>query len=277
MAGYDYLSKRDLVLQELFQVICKARSFLYNKEGVGRLEMENIFAGMFSPEWFAALSGILLLDILLSGDNAILIALACKNLPEHNKKKAIFIGGFGAVFIRIVCTLFATSVLAAPYIEFIGGAALLYIAVKLVTDHKDNTEEGEAPASFGAAVRTILIADFIMSIDNILSLAGVANTVPEGKWSLIIVGLLISIPIVLCGAQIFLKLMQKVPALIYAGAAILGWTAAELMTADKGLGMYLIDYALGLKILFVALVLGIGYYLNQKYKKENKLGVTEHE
>ena len=239
--------------------------------------MENIFAGMFSPEWFAALSGILLLDILLSGDNAILIALACKNLPDEHKKKAIFIGGFGAVFIRIVCTLFATSVLAAPYIEFIGGAALLYIAVKLVTDHKENSGEGEAPASFGAAVRTILIADFIMSIDNILSLAGVANTVPEGKWSLIIVGLLISIPIVLCGAQIFLKLMQKVPALIYAGAAILGWTAAELMTADKGLGMYLVEYALALKVLFVALVLGIGYYLNQKYKKEMKMGVTEHE
>lgn len=239
--------------------------------------MESLFAGMFSPEWFAALSGILLLDILLSGDNAILIALACKNLPEHHKKKAIFIGGFGAVFIRIVCTLFATSVLAAPYIEFIGGAALLYIAVKLLTDHKENNEEGEAPASFGAAVRTILIADFIMSIDNILSLAGVANTVPEGKWSLIICGLLISIPIVLFGAQIFLKLMQKVPALIYAGAAILGWTAAELMVADKGLGMYFEPYALGMKVGFVAIVLGIGYYLNRRYAKEEKLGVTDNE
>lgn len=239
--------------------------------------METIFAGMFSPEWFAALSGILLLDILLSGDNAILIALACKNLPEDHKKKAIFIGGFGAVFIRIVCTLFATSVLAAPYIEFIGGAALLYIAVKLVTDHKEGHAEGEAPASLGAAVRTILIADFIMSIDNILSLAGVANTVPEGKWSLIICGLLISIPIVLFGAQVFLKLMEKMPALIYAGAAILGYTAAELMVADKGLGMYLADYALGLKVGFVVFVLGIGYYLNQRYKKESKLGVTENE
>ena len=239
--------------------------------------MESILAGMFSPEWFAALSGILLLDILLSGDNAILIALACKNLPEHHKKKAIFIGGFGAVFIRIVCTLFATSVLAAPYIEFIGGAALLYIAVKLLTDHKENSEDGEAPASFGAAVRTILIADFIMSIDNILSLAGVANTVPEGKWSLIICGLLISIPIVLFGAQIFLKLMQKVPALIYGGAAILGWTAAELMTADKGLGMYFEPYALAMKIGFVAIVLGLGYYLNKRYEKEEKLGVTDNE
>jgi predicted tellurium resistance membrane protein TerC len=116
-----------------------------------------------------------------------------------------------------------------------------------------------------------------MSIDNILSLAGVANTVPEGKWSLIICGLLISIPIVLFGAQIFLKLMQKVPALIYGGAAILGWTAAELMTADKGLGMYFEPYALAMKIGFVAIVLGLGYYLNRRYAKEEKLGVTDNE
>ncbi len=241
---------------------------MYEKEGVVWDDMENMLAGMFSPEWFAALSGILLLDLLLSGDNAILIALACKNLPHHNRKKAILVGGLGAVFIRILCTLGATSVLAAPYIEFAGGAALLYIAVKLVTDHKgENKEEGEAPASFGAAIRTILIADFIMSIDNILSLAGVANTVPDGKWSLIICGLLISIPIVLFGAQFFLMIMLKVPALIYGGAAILGWTAAALMVGDKAVGAYLLPYALVLKIVFVAAVLGVGWYINHRNKK----------
>ena len=192
--------------------------------------MENFFAGMFSPEWLAALSGILLLDLLLSGDNAILIALACKNLPHEMRRKAIIVGGLGAVFVRIVCTLFATGLLASPYIEFIGGAALVVIAVKLVTDHSDGRVEdgGSHPTTFGQAVRTILVADFIMSIDNILSLAGVANTVPEGKWSLIICGLMISIPIVLFGAQIFLMIMLKVPALIYLGAGILGMTAAEL-------------------------------------------------
>ena len=178
--------------------------------------MENFFAGMFSPEWLAALSGILLLDLLLSGDNAILIALACKNLPHEMRRKAIIVGGLGAVLVRIVCTLFATGLLASPYIEFVGGAALIFIAVKLVTDHSDGRVEdgGSHPTTFGQAVRTILIADFIMSIDNILSLAGVANTVPEGKWSLIICGLMISIPIVLFGAQIFLMIMLKVPALI---------------------------------------------------------------
>ena len=230
--------------------------------------MDHLFAGMFSPEWFAAFSGILLLDLLLSGDNAILIALACKNLPHHNRKKAILVGGLGAIGIRIVCTLFATGLLAAPYVEFGGGAALLYIAVRLVTDHKGHGEEkeGEQPTTFAAAVRTILIADFIMSIDNILSLAGVANTVPDGKWSLIVCGLLISIPIVLFGAQIFLMIILKVPALIYGGAAILGWTAAELMVSDKALGVYLVDYALYLKVLFVLIVLSVGYYLNHHKK-----------
>lgn len=227
--------------------------------------MENLLAGMFSPEWLAALSGILLLDLLLSGDNAILIALACKNLPAEHRRKAIFVGGFGAVFIRIVCTLFATGMLAIPYIEAVGGVALLYIAVKLVTDHSgDRAEAGsKQPTTFVAAIRTILIADFIMSIDNILSLAGVANTVPEGKWSLIICGLLVSIPIVLFGAQVFLMIILKIPALIYAGAAILGWTAAALMIGDKAVGIYLISYALPLKILFVAAVLGIGWYINK--------------
>ena len=234
------------------------------------LELEHVFAGMFSPEWLAALSGILLLDLLLSGDNAILIALACKNLSAAHRRKAILVGGFGAVFIRIVCTLFATGLLAVSYIEAVGGAALLYIAVKLVTDHNDGgAEDGAAqPATFGAAIRTILVADFNMSIDNILSLAGLANTVPEGKWSLIICGLLISIPIVLFGAQVFLMIMLKIPALIYAGAAILGWTAAELMTGDKAVGVYLVPYALQLKILFVAAVLGIGWYINQRKTKE---------
>lgn len=226
--------------------------------------MENFLAGMFSPEWLAALTGILLLDLLLSGDNAIVIALACKNLPQHNRRKAIFIGGLGAVLIRIACTLFATGLLALPYIEFIGGVLLLYIAVRLVTDHSDEQQENSKVVTFWGAIRTILIADFIMSIDNILSLAGVANTVPEGKWSLIICGLAISIPIVLFGAQLFLLIMLKIPALIYIGAAILGYTAAELMSADKGIGIYLSEYGLYLKIFCIMAVLITGFYLNKR-------------
>ena len=224
-----------------------------------------LFAGMFSPEWFAAFSGIVLLDLMLSGDNAILIALACKNLPDDVRFRGILVGGIGAVVIRIVCTLFATGLLALPYLEFIGGAALLVIATNLAADKHSDDEEGKSqPTTFWAAVRTILIADFIMSIDNVLSLAGLANTVPEGRWSLIIYGLCISLPIVLCGAQFFLLIMKKVPALIYIGAAILGYTAAELMTADKGFGIYIADYALILKVLFSIGVVAVGLWIGRR-------------
>lgn len=227
--------------------------------------LASFVTGMFSPEWIAAFTGIILLDLLLSGDNAIVIALACKNLPQHNRGKAILVGGFGAVFIRICCTLFATGLLATPYLEFIGGVLLVYIAINLLTDHNDGEEEGgKKPTTFFAAIRTILVADFIMSIDNILSLAGVANTVPEGKWSLIICGLMVSIPIVLFGAQMFLLIMMKVPALVYFGAAILGWTSATLMTEDLALGTYFTGYELILKVGLTLFVLAAGYLINKR-------------
>lgn len=165
---------------------------------------------MFSAAWFAALGSILLLDLILSGDNAILIAMACKRLPDKQKLKAMIIGCMGAVIIRVLLTLFATELLGLPYLQFIGGILLLYIAVKLLTDHGDDKAGDKQPTTLMAAVRTIIIADFIMSLDNVLSLAGVANMVPEGKWSLIICGLMISLPIVLCGAQLFLMIMKKI-------------------------------------------------------------------
>lgn len=226
--------------------------------------------GMFSAEWFAALGGILLLDIVLSGDNAILIALACKNLGK-NRLKAMIIGGAGAVLIRITCTLFATGLLSIPYLEFFGGAALLYIAVHLLIEHSgdEQNEEGRQPASFMAAVKTILVADFLMSMDNVLSLAGVANTVPEGKWSLIICGLMISIPIVLCGAQFFLIIMERLPIIIYAGAGILACTSAKMMVMDGAVGPHIAAYSLWLQIIFVVLVLSIGWYMNHHKKADS--------
>ena len=226
--------------------------------------------GMFSAEWFAALGGILLLDIVLSGDNAILIALACKNLGK-NRLKAMIIGGAGAVLIRITCTLFATGLLSIPYLEFFGGAALLYIAVHLLIEHSgdEQNEEGRQPASFMAAVKTILVADFLMSMDNVLSLAGVANTVPEGKWSLIICGLMISIPIVLCGAQFFLIIMERLPIIIYAGAGILACTSAKMMVMDGAVGPHIAAYSLWLQIIFVVLVLSIGWYMNYHKKADS--------
>lgn len=219
---------------------------------------------MFSAAWFAALGSILLLDLILSGDNAILIAMACKRLPDKQKLKTMIIGCMGAVIIRVLLTLFATELLGLPYLQFIGGILLLYIAVKLLTDHGDDKAGDKQPTTLMAAVRTIIIADFIMSLDNVLSLAGVANMVPEGKWSLIICGLMISLPIVLCGAQLFLMIMKKLPGLVYVGGGILAYTAAEMMVMDRVIGVYLVEWSLIIKVVLVLMILSFGWFKNHK-------------
>lgn len=219
---------------------------------------------MFTAPWFAALGSILLLDLILSGDNAIVIAMACKSLPDNERLKGIIIGGAGAVIVRVCLTLFATELLGLPYLQFIGGALLIYIAIKLLVDNGDEETNGKQATTLFAAVRTIMIADFIMSLDNVLALAGVANMVPESKWSLIICGLMISLPIVLCGAQLFMLIMKKLPWLIYLGGGILAYTAAEMMTMDKVVGVYLADWSLIIKVILVVMVLSIRWFKNHK-------------
>lgn len=219
-------------------------------------------------EWFLALGSILLLDLILSGDNAILIALACKNLPEDKRKKAMFIGCFGAVFIRVSLTLFATSLLSIAYLQFFGGLALLFIAVKLLTDKNGEDASNAKPATLASAIKTILVADLIMSMDNILSLAGVAQTVEDGRWSLIVIGLLASIPLVLCGSQLFLMMISKFPAIIYFGAGILAFTAGKMIVTDPALGSYFIHFSGYIEVVFVIFVIAFGYIYNK-----NKLHV----
>ena len=219
---------------------------------------------MFTASWFAGLGSIILLDLILSGDNAIVIAMACKRLPEHEKFKGMLIGGFGAVAIRVMLTLFATELLGLAYLQFIGGILLVYIAVKLLLEGDEEESHSKAPATLFSAVKTIMIADFIMSLDNVLALAGVANMVPEAKWSLIICGLLISLPIVLCGAQLFMMIMKKFSGLIYVGGAILAYTAGEMMIMDKVVGIYLQDWSLIIKAMLVIGVLSIGWLKNHR-------------
>lgn len=219
----------------------------------------------FSPDWFVALGSILLLDLLLSGDNAIIIALACKDLPGEQRKKAIFWGCAGAIILRVTLTLMAARLLEIPYLQFIGGIALIWIAVKLLAKnpkevHCDNS------SSLSSAVKTILFADLIMSLDNVLSLAAVAQTVPHGKYSLLIIGLMASIPLVIWGSQIFMKMMDKYPVIIYIGAGILGYAAAEMIVADKIIGPMLHHYALYIQIVLVAAVLALGHFLRNQQK-----------
>jgi YjbE family integral membrane protein len=233
--------------------------------------MDMIFSMVFSVEWVVAFGSIVLLDLIMSGDNAILIALTCQNLPQEQRFKAMFIGCFGAVFIRIILTCFAAKLLSIAYLQFIGGLALLYIAVKLLIDHGGTAVvQIKKTSTLFAAVKTILAADLVMSIDNILSMAGVANTVSSDKWILIFCGLLVSIPIVLCGAQFFLWLMNKFPIIIYFGAGILAWTAAKMMVMDPSAGSYLLSRAPYLEGILIAVVLLIGWYFNKVHVKNSK-------
>ncbi|MDN4527683.1 TerC family protein [Fictibacillus fluitans] len=191
---------------------------------------------------------ILLINIVLSGDNAVVIALACRNLEERHRNKAIFFGTFGAVFLRVVLTFVAVYLLKIPFLNFVGGLLLLWIAIKLLKGE----EEGdiEANSSLSGAIKTIVVADLVMSLDNIVAVAGAAN----GNIVLIILGLIISIPLIIWGSQLLMKIMTRFPIIIVLGAALLGYTAGEMILKDKAVGHYLENIHLNLHLILPLLL-----------------------
>ncbi|MBN6187118.1 TerC family protein [Aneurinibacillus sp. BA2021] len=178
-------------------------------------------------DWIIVLLQIILINLVLSGDNAVVIALACRRLPEQHKKKAILIGTAGAIVLRIILTLIAAYLLEIPFIEVLGSLLLLWIAIKLLRDEEDETEIKQG-TSFWAAVKTIIIADFVMGLDNVLGVAGAAG----GNFYLLIAGLVLSIPIIVWGSTFIMSLMNRFSWLIMLGAAVLGWTAGEMFVSD---------------------------------------------
>ncbi|HWR05778.1 TerC family protein [Sporomusa sp.] len=226
------------------------------------------FFGSIGPEWFMALGSILLINLVLSGDNAVIIALASKNLPVAQRQKAIIWGSLGAVVLRIILTFVAAFLLEVPFLQFVGGLALLYIAISLLRDDSKEGAYGEA-TSYREAIKIILFADLIMSLDNVLALAAISQTVPSGKYGLITVGLATSIPLVVFGAQLLMKLMDRFPSIIYIGAGVLGYAAAEMIVSDKAVGPYISDYSLLLKIGLTLVVVISGYLMKSRTAKCN--------
>lgn len=214
-------------------------------------------------ELLTALISITFMDLILSGDNAVVIALASRNLPANQRTKAVIWGAAGAVGLRVILTTVAAMLLQVPYVQFFGGLALLWIAIKLLAGEKEETKCKEA-SSFWEAIRIIIIADAIMSLDNVLAVAGIAH----GNIPLLLFGLGMSIPLVVFGSQFFLKLMDRFPILVYLGAAILGTTSAEMVASDAIIGTYLHSYELILKIAFTIGVIGIGYWLKSRHAHE---------
>jgi len=190
-----------------------------------------VFAELYTEVFWAGLMKIIGINIILSGDNAVVIALASRSLPPKQQKQAIFWGSGAAIVMRIVLTFFAVAMLQWPWLKLIGAVLLVYIGVKLLLP-EDGHGDINAANSMGAAIRTILLADLVMSLDNVIAVAGDA----DGSWLLIILGLLISIPLVIFGSQLLLKVMERFPIIITLGAALLGFVAGEMAVTDPAIG-----------------------------------------
>lgn len=227
-----------------------------------------------SWDFVTALISIIMLDILLGGDNAVVIAMAANKLPAALRRKAILIGTGGAVVIRLVMTLIAVWLLTIPYLQVLGGLILLPIAVKLLLPAEHN-EQINASDNLMGAIRTIIIADAAMGIDNVLAIAGASH----GSFLLVACGFLISIPIIVCGSTVIGRIMDRFPVVLYGGAGLLGWTAGSMIMHDKIVGQLIVQTA-GVWTGFVvpaalALFVCCAGYILSKYKKTASLNLEK--
>ena len=190
-----------------------------------------------TAHFWVAVGQIILIDILLGGDNAVVIALACRQLPESQRLKGILWGTAGAILLRVALIAFAISLLKVPFLKIAGAALLIWIGVKLITPH-DEDAHGNIQASdkLWSAVKTVIVADLVMSIDNVIAIAGAAqNAGEQHQMALVIFGLVVSIPIIVWGSQIVLKLMDRFPVIILLGGMLLGWIAGGMLQTDPAL------------------------------------------
>lgn len=213
-------------------------------------------------EFLVALFSIMMVNIVLSGDNAVVIAMASRALPQKQQKKAILWGSAGAIGLRIVLTFVAILLLQIPYLQFAGGVLLIWIAAKLLMENHDEGNV-EASTSLWEAVKTIIVADLVMSLDNTLAIASVA----KGDYVLLGIGMLLSIPLITFGSSIIIKLMDRFPVIVYVGSALIAWTAGEMMMRDQRLGLVLEAFMPEwlLPAVITAAILALGIWWN-KYR-----------
>ena len=221
-----------------------------------------------SPAFWIAVLQIIAIDILLGGDNAVVIALACRKLPEAQRKKGIFWGVAGAIVLRVVMIFFALQLLAVPWLKIVGALLLFWIGVKLLLPEEgDGHGNIDGGSTLLSAIKTIIVADAVMSLDNVIAVAGASH----GNMTLVIFGILVSIPIVVWGSQLVLKLMDRYPAVITAGGALLGWIGGGMIPGDPALPADLFDaipYAkTAMAVLGAVLVVIIGKVLAARAAK----------
>jgi YjbE family integral membrane protein len=194
-----------------------------------------------SPQFWIAVGQIIMIDILLGGDNAVVIALACRKLPPAQRTKGILWGTAGAIILRVILIFFALTLLKVPYLKLVGAILLVWIGVKLLMP-QDEDEHGNIEASdkLWAAVKTVIVADLVMSVDNVIAIAGAAETAGgQHTMPLVIFGLLVSIPIIIWGSQLVLKLMDRFPMIITLGGMLLGWIAGTMAVTDPAIISYM--------------------------------------
>jgi YjbE family integral membrane protein len=204
-------------------------------------------AWLSDPAFWFAVGQIIMVDILLGGDNAVVIALACRRLPPHLRTKGILWGTLGAIVLRVILIFFAISLLKLPGLKLVGALLLLWIGVKLMLPEDDDTHGNIAASDkLWAAVRTVIVADLVMSVDNVIGVAGAAGTAsPDHQMFLIVFGLVVSIPIIVWGSQLVIKLMDRFPSVIVIGAMLLGYIAGSLLVGDPLLKTVVADWPKG--------------------------------
>ena len=217
-------------------------------------------------EFWTALLAIIMIDLVLAGDNAILIGLAARKLPKEQQKKVILWGAIGAIVIRVIATLLVVYLLKIPGLHLIGGILLIWIAYKLLVEEEEH--EVTAADSLWGAVKTIIIADALMGLDNVLAVAGASH----GNMWLVTIGLLVSIPVVMWGSTLILKLIERYPVIVMIGAGILAWTASKMVVGEPFMSGYFANpfVKYGFEIVVVAAVLLAGASKQRKMAKEKQ-------
>lgn len=225
---------------------------------------------ILSAEFLSALLAIVVIDLVLAGDNAIVIGLAARNLPKDQQKKVIIWGALGAILIRVVATMAVVWLLKIPGLLLTGGVLLVFIAYKLLVEEKGH--DVKAGNSFWAAIKTIIIADALMGLDNVLAVAGAAH----GSFLLVVLGLLISVPVVMWGSTLILKWVERFPVIITIGSAVLAWTASKMIVGEPFMQDFFANDFIkyGFEVLVVAAVVGAGKW---KQAKMSQQGHTEEE
>jgi len=226
------------------------------------------------PLFWTALLKIIGVNIVLSGDNAVVIALAARSLPPRQQKQAIFWGAGAAIVMRIILTLFAVALLALPWLKLIGSVLLLWIGVKLLIPEHDDPNV-DASDNLWTAIRTILIADLVMSLDNVIAVAAAAG----GHWGLLMIGLAISIPLVIFGATLLVKVMERWPVVITIGAALIGFVAGEMAWEDSAIAAWTSPYPASFKYIAAAVctvfVVVMGQWLGKRAEARNAAAASE--